>query len=125
MRRAHGDACCIYRGRVATLVEAVPQLIRQGRAEAAITQQVLAERLGVDQSTVSRWERGKELPSLRQADLVFQELGLVVQLDRRRPPRPDDGVDRAQIQRRLRMSPEERLDANAAFLRFAQEARRG
>jgi DNA-binding XRE family transcriptional regulator len=107
------------------LAERVPQLILEGRKEAGLTQAMLAALVDVDQSTVSRWERGKELPSLHQADLVLESLGIVIQLDRRRPPAPvDDGVDRAQIQAKLSLTPEERLDAIRSFSRFVAEARR-
>jgi hypothetical protein len=36
----------------------------------------------------------------------------------------DDGVDRGQIQAKLRLTPEERMDAIRAFTRFVAEARR-
>jgi len=108
-----------------TLAEQVPQLILEGRREAGLTQAMLAELVGVTQSTVSRWERAKEVPSLHQADLVLESLGIVVQLDRRRPSQPeDDGIDRAQIQDKLRLTPEARLDAIKTFSRFVSEARR-
>jgi ribosome-binding protein aMBF1 (putative translation factor) len=113
-------------GGLVTLAEEVPQLILEGRRQAGLTQAMLAALVDVDQSTVSRWERGKELPGLHQADLVFESLGIAIQLHRSAPPAAeDDGVDRAQIERRLALTPRERLDANAAFLRFAEKARRG
>jgi transcriptional regulator with XRE-family HTH domain len=108
-----------------SLADEVPQLIIEGRRRAGLTQTKLAELVGVTQSTVSRWERARGAPSLHDADSVFSVLDLRVRLDVKRRSRPkDDGVDRAQIQARLRMSPEERLQANATFLRFATKARR-
>lgn len=48
--------------------------IRQLRRRAGLTQEALAERLGVDQGTVSRWERGVERPRPRRLSLVRQLL---------------------------------------------------
>ena len=45
--------------------------IRRLRVEAGLTQGALAARLGVDQGTVSRWERGQGAPSsLRQSAIL-------------------------------------------------------
>lgn len=43
-----------------------PRVIRTLRRRENMTQQALADRLGVDQTSVSRWERGTDLPALRQ-----------------------------------------------------------
>ncbi|MEZ5938357.1 MAG: helix-turn-helix transcriptional regulator [Hyphomonadaceae bacterium] len=41
-----------------------PRLIKALRAREGLTQSVLAERLGVNQTAVSRWERGRDVPGL-------------------------------------------------------------
>jgi transcriptional regulator with XRE-family HTH domain len=41
-----------------------PRLLRSFRAREGLTQSAIADRLGVDQSTVSRWERGVDQPAL-------------------------------------------------------------
>lgn len=46
--------------------EAWDLIVRRYRLRHALTQQRLAERLGVSQRTVSRWERGDDRPSLSQ-----------------------------------------------------------
>jgi len=108
-----------------TLVEELPPLILRGRKAAGLTQAQLAARVGVTQSTVSRWERGIEAPSLESADLVLSSVGMVIRLDTRSPSAPvDDGVDRAQIQAKLRMTPEERLDSIRSFSSFVNEVER-
>ena len=69
-------------------------------------------------------ERGIEAPSLESADLVLRSVGMVVRLDARATSAPvDDGIDRAQIRDRLRMTPEERLDSRKRFSQFVNEAR--
>lgn len=42
-----------------------PNLIKQLRRRAGLSQAALAEELGVQQASVSRWENGHDLPSLR------------------------------------------------------------
>jgi transcriptional regulator with XRE-family HTH domain len=105
------------------LADTIPPLLKQGRRDAGLSQAELAERVGVTQPTISRWESGKELPSLPVADFVLRELGISIDVIWTPLPDTDDGVDRAQIQRRLRSTPRERLAANAALLRFARKAR--
>lgn len=112
----------MYSGGMA-LAETIPTLLKQGRQDAGLSQAELAEKVGVTQPTISRWESGKELPSLPIADFVFAELGIAIDVIWQPLPPVDDGVDRAQIQRRLQSTPRERLAANAALLRFARKAR--
>lgn len=50
--------------------------LRQLRADLELTQQEMAERLGVTRVTLSLWERGRALPSLEKAVLLEQRTGI-------------------------------------------------
>lgn len=61
------------------------------RRELVLTQAQLAERLGVDTETLSRFERGKHLPSLLTLErLATQLLTTVAVLLAEEPHKPDD-----------------------------------
>lgn len=53
-----------------------PDLIREGRARAGLSQAALARRVGRPQSTIARWERGSRLPSLETTRDVIRACGL-------------------------------------------------
>lgn len=53
-----------------------PDLIREARAWAGLSQAALASRIGRPQSTVARWERGNRLPSLETTRDVIRACGL-------------------------------------------------
>lgn len=50
-------------------------LLKQARDDAELTQRQLAARLGIPASTVSRYETGAMLPSLRRLDRVLEACG--------------------------------------------------
>ena len=50
--------------------------LRKYRADLKLTQQALAELLGVTRVTLSGWERGRALPSLEKAVLLEQRTGI-------------------------------------------------
>ena len=54
----------------------VGQNIRVARTEAGLTQTELAERLGIHQESVSRWERGTVTPSVSQVFRIAEALGI-------------------------------------------------
>jgi len=54
----------------------VAELIADGLSEKAMTQKELAESLGVSPSRVSEFVSGKSEPSLKQARLLCQTLGI-------------------------------------------------
>ena len=54
--------------------EAIGSYIRQKRLEKSLTQEQLAEDLGVSKNTVSRWERGINIPDLSLLDTLASEL---------------------------------------------------
>ena len=51
----------------------LPRKIRVARDQAGLTQVALAERLGVEQSAVSRWESGASAPSVWRLQRIARE----------------------------------------------------
>lgn len=106
---------------MATLTFATDQpstLIRRLRDQAGLSQAALAERIGTTQSAVSRWERGHDEPRVSTITVIATACGhrMTLQVE-------PDGVDRAQIQQHLAMTPEQRLDSIANVSRFLASAR--
>lgn len=58
--------------------EAIGRSIASLRKEAGLTQEQLAERLGVTNRSVSRWETGKTLPDLSLMTLLCREFGISI-----------------------------------------------
>jgi transcriptional regulator with XRE-family HTH domain len=85
---------------------AAASLIRQARADAAMTQVELAARAGLTQSAVARLERGGSNPTIATLANVIAATGhrLVLAVE---PPRV--AVDEQQLLERLAMTPAERL----------------
>lgn len=96
----------------------VNELIRHLRAGAGMSQAELAERIGTTQSAVSRWERGHDEPRLSTITVIATACG-----HRMTMAVEPDGVDRAQIQQHLAMSPEQRLTAVTNVNRFLADVR--
>ncbi|MGN0505693.1 MAG: helix-turn-helix domain-containing protein [Lachnospiraceae bacterium] len=57
---------------------AIGKFIAQKRKEKNLTQEQLAEKLGVSNKTVSKWECGKCMPDYSIVKLLCQELGITV-----------------------------------------------
>jgi predicted transcriptional regulator len=94
--------------------------VRTARHAAGLTQRALAERAGVPQSTVARIESGALDPRTGTVDGLLRAVGY--ELAPR--PRPGAGVDRSQIQERLRMTPRQRIDEVVAAARNVERFRR-
>jgi transcriptional regulator with XRE-family HTH domain len=58
--------------------EGFGKVLSRLRERAGLTQQQLADRLGVDQASVSRWEREKGEPGVSQVALLASVLGVPV-----------------------------------------------
>lgn len=58
--------------------ERIGTFIAQMRKERKITQEQLAERLGVSNRSVSRWENGKTLPDLSLMEDICEELDITI-----------------------------------------------
>jgi transcriptional regulator with XRE-family HTH domain len=97
-------------------------LIREARKRAGLTQRELAERAGSTQSSVARWESARSEPSFANVVRLLRLCGFVLDV---RLELYDDGLrdDWAQAQRRLRMSPGERLEANSRLVGVAHDLR--
>jgi len=50
-------------------------MIRQQRGDA--TQQAFAQRIGIAQSQVSKWEKGESVPHLKQIEQLATDLGIL------------------------------------------------
>ncbi|MGN0547127.1 MAG: helix-turn-helix domain-containing protein [Acutalibacteraceae bacterium] len=58
--------------------QTIGKFIAQKRKEKNLTQEQLAEKLGVSNKTVSKWECGKCMPDYSVVKLLCQELGITV-----------------------------------------------
>lgn len=56
----------------------IVKFIAQKRKEKNLTQKQLAEKVGVSNNTVSKWECGKCMPDYGVVKLLCQELGITV-----------------------------------------------
>jgi len=54
------------------------QRIRDGRALKNLNQQELAEKLGLQATTVVRWENGSRVPSMRMMAKIAKVLGITI-----------------------------------------------
>ncbi len=81
------------------------RMLREARARANLTQRQLAAKAGIPQETIARIERGRVDPRVGTLDRLLEacEFGLESM------PRLGIGIDRSQIQGRLKASPSERL----------------
>lgn len=98
-----------------------PALVKAARAHAGFSQVALGRRVGTTQSTVSRWESGRDEPSLRTLAAVLDACGLQASVT---VAPPDAEADRSQIRQQLAMSPEQRLASVANVSRLRTRARR-
>lgn len=83
----------------------VGALVREVRDFAGLTQRELANRLGTQQSSVSAWERGHDVPRVDTLGRILTVCGFEADLTFRR----HDDVDRAQIRQQLQMTTEDRV----------------
>ena len=58
--------------------ERIGKYIAKLRKEKKITQEELAEKLGVSSKSVSRWETGRNMPDLSLITLLCKELGTTI-----------------------------------------------
>lgn len=56
----------------------INDVIRESRKRAGLTQEQLAEKLGVSNKTVSKWETGRSYPDLLLVPAISKELGISV-----------------------------------------------
>lgn len=92
-----------------TAAERVGLLLRRERNALKLSQQTLADRLGIHQATLARWELGRSTPSLAQVDEVLGYLGVRLRLDVEPTPDPRYRWDRETL-RLAAMTPAERLE---------------
>ena len=72
--------------------------IREGRDRLGMSQEALAERLGVSRQAVSKWEMGTSVPSPENRRALSEILGTDLQVERETaPPVPADAGGRAPL----------------------------
>lgn len=85
----------------------IGRFLAQARKEKSLTQEQLAETLGVSNRTISRWENGKNMPDVSLFQSICTELGITMEelLDGERKtitepksPLPPDAISEAQLQ---------------------------
>ena len=88
------------------------KLLREARHRHRVSQEQLASRAGTTQSAISRIETDRVSPSVATLRELLFLLGedLVLSSEPR-----EWGVDRGQVEERLRLTPEQRLDYGTAF----------
>ena len=96
-----------------------PQLIREARRRAGLTQAELARRAGTAQPGISRWESGRTAVSTDDVVRLVQLCGLDLQffvVER-------DDSDMAQAERLTGLTGQQRLDRNTEVVRQLREIR--
>ena len=85
----------------------IGRFLAQARKEKSLTQEQLAEKLGVSNRTISRWENGKNMPDVSLFQPLCMELGITMEelLDGERKniltpkqPLPPNAISEAQLQ---------------------------
>jgi transcriptional regulator with XRE-family HTH domain len=96
-----------------------PELVREARKRAGLTQAELARRVGTSQPAIARIEAGRSQPSFDRVVELLRACGfdLLVHLE------PAEASDWAQARELLGLTPDERVAQNAAGLAFADELR--
>lgn len=77
----------------------IGQRIKRRRQELGLTQKDLAERVGVDPSSVVNWEKGRHFPA-RYQGAVEAALGISLTEDDEPDPGPQDGDGYDRLERR-------------------------
>ena len=99
----------------------IPEMLREARRYAGLSQGELATMLGTTQSAISRWERGHDTPRADTMAAFLRACGYETDVVLR--PR-DTGVDRTQIRNMLRRTPTGRLREAQAMFDFVRRLRR-
>jgi transcriptional regulator with XRE-family HTH domain len=81
------------------------EVIREARLLAGLSQDGLAERIGVPRQSIARWERGAVEPGFDTVRRLLRSCGFDVSLVRYEP---DDSAE-VRLSERLELTPQERL----------------
>lgn len=96
-----------------------PQLIREARLRAGLTQAELGARIQRSQSEIARWERGQVTPSLETVRRVVRACGLELTVG---IANADDSYA-PHLDRTLALTPEQRVTEGVRRSRSAQRMR--
>jgi transcriptional regulator with XRE-family HTH domain len=91
-------------------------LLRWARLHTGFSQQTLAKKTGIAQSTISRIESGQFEPHVKTLRLLLRACGYDFELG----PARGYGVDRSELRQQLNRTPTERAEAIAAFSNAAR-----
>ncbi len=80
-------------------------MIREARLQAGLSQEGLAERLGLPRQSIARWERGVVEPGFDTVRRLLRSCGFDVSLVRYEP----DEAAEARFSGRLELTPQERV----------------
>ena len=80
-------------------------MIREARLLAGLSQEALAQRLGIPRQSVARWERGAVEPGFDTVRRLLRSCGFDVSLVRYEP---DESAD-VRLSGKLELTPQERL----------------
>lgn len=97
------------------------ELLQEARQRHGVTQTQLARRASTTQSAISRIERDQVSPTVETLRDLLHLLGEDLVLDSRER---DWGIDRTQVQERLKLTPSERVAYGLEFADFVLETRR-
>jgi transcriptional regulator with XRE-family HTH domain len=98
-----------------TTAERLGALLLRERGIAGLAQQAVAERVGVDRTSLSKWERGTRTATLAQADEVLGCYGL--RLSMAVEPKPDpELLWSAEVARLAALTPAQRLEESGLRL---------
>jgi transcriptional regulator with XRE-family HTH domain len=81
------------------------EVIREARLLVGLSQERLAERIGVPRQSIARWERGEVEPGFDNVRRLLRSCGFDVSLVRYQP---DESAE-ARLGSRLELTPQERL----------------
>jgi transcriptional regulator with XRE-family HTH domain len=94
------------------------EVIRRARQDAQLTQQQLAQRLGVTQAAVAQLERPAANPTIATVERALRAMGHRLEL---RAVRAEPTVDVSLLRAALRMTPAERIAAAVQLTRDAEK----
>src|SRR5581483_2214453 len=81
------------------------EVIREARLQAGLSQDRLAQRIGIPRQSIARWERGAVEPGFDTVRRLLRSCGFDVSLVRYEP----DEVAEARLSDKLELTPQERV----------------
>lgn len=92
---------------MASTIGEIPELLKDARRRAGLSQAGLARRLGISQAAIAKLERPGANPTVETLDRVLSATGRRLTLST--STRPNVGVDESLIRRQLELTPAQRI----------------